>query len=188
VDTVSVIRDGILALSSLLGGHHRTENFDQGQSWSGSWFADSEGEKVRWEKAVTAASPRTPGISAPSVGILVTGSEERPTSSVLLPHQNIRKILGSFQLQILKEDQTQVNATAQKIQEPETKLGGNKVEPQRTRLVPVLLSDTVNSECNLHEKAGSKALSTAGRKAKCKPGSCDNLCKGPTAELGDWGK
>lgn len=136
MDTVPVIRDGILALSSLLGGHHRTENFDQGQSWSGSWFADSEGEKVRWEKAVTAASPRTPGISAPSVGILVTGSEERPTSSVLLPHQNIRKILGSFQLQILKEDQTQVNATAQKIQEPETKLGGNKVVTTKNQACP----------------------------------------------------
>lgn len=101
-DTASVIRDSILALSSLLGGHHRTESFYRGQSWSGSWFADSEGEKVRWEKAATAASPRTPGISALSVGILVTvGVRTAPTSSVLLPHQNIRKILGSFQLQVL---------------------------------------------------------------------------------------
>ena len=141
-----------------------------------------------WEKAAAAASPQTPGISAPSVGILVTGSEERPTSSVLLPHQNIRKILGSFQLQILKEDQTQVNASVQKIKESENKLGGNKVVTTKNQACPRIISDIVNSNYNLHDKAGSKPLLIAGRKAKCKPGSCDNLCKGPTAELADWGK
>ena len=117
--------------------------------------------------AVAEALPQTPGISAPSVGILVTvGARTTPASSVLLLHQNIRKILGSFQLQILKEDRAQVNTSVQKIQQSESKLGGNKVVTTKNQACSMIISDTVNSEYNLHDKAGSKPLSVAGSKNK----------------------
>ena len=96
VAAAAVIRDSILALSSLLGAHHRTENFHQGQELV------RELVPRQWRRegvlAVAEALPQTPGISAPSVGILVTvGARTTPASSDLLLHQNSQKILGSFQ-------------------------------------------------------------------------------------------
>lgn len=156
------------------------------KSWSGSWFPDGEGEKACWQSLKLRLRPLA---SQPQVWASWSLWERGPppTSSVLLPHQNIRKILGSFQLQILKEDRTQMNTSVQKIQQSESKLGGNKVVTTKNQACPMIISDTVNSEYNLHDKAGSKPLSIAGSEAKCKPGSCDNLCKGPRAELGGAG-